>query len=115
MMEIIDSLIEARFNVIADASFLLHKHRQLLAALAKRRGVALVWIDASASNDELLRRLKFRKSVHDDASEAGPEILAYQYRHADPLTSAEREHAVFVRTDRKVDPGAIIKSIKSVL
>jgi hypothetical protein len=41
--------------------------------------------------------------------------LAYQYRHADPLTSAEREHAVFVRTDRKVDPGAIIKSIKSAL
>jgi predicted kinase len=115
MMEIIDSLIEARFNVIADASFLLHKHRQLLASLAKRKGVALVWIDVSASNDELLQRLRHRLAVRDDASEAGPEILAYQYRHADPLTSAEREHAVFVRTDRKVDPGAIIKSIKSVL
>ena len=115
MMEIIDSLIEARFNVIADASFLLHKHRQLLASLAKRKGVALVWIDVSASNDELLQRLRHRLAVRDDASEAGPEILAYQYRHADPLTSAEREHAVFVRTDRKVDPGAIIKSIKSAL
>jgi predicted kinase len=113
MMEIIDSLLEAHFSVIADASFLLHKHRQLLAALAKRKGVPLVWIDASASNEELLRRLKFRKTIRDDASEAGPEVLEYQYGHTDCLTDAELEHTVVVRTDRQVDPGAVIKSIKS--
>lgn len=115
MMEIIDSLIEARFNVIADASFLTRKYREMLAALAKRKDVALIWVDTSASNDELLRRLKFRKVVHDDASEAGPEVLEYQYKQADSLTSAELEHAVLVRTDRQVDPGAIIKSIRTVL
>jgi len=115
MMEIIDSLVEARFSVIADASFLIHKHRLLLTALAQRKGIALVWIDASASKGELIRRLKFRKALRDDASEAGPEVLEYQYRHADSLTSAELEHAVFVRTDQQIDPGAIIKSIKSVL
>ena len=113
MMEIIDSLLEAHFSVIADASFLLHKHRHLLAALAKRKGVSLVWIDASASNEELLRRLKFRKTIRDDASEAGPEVLEYQYGHTDCLTDAELEHTVVVRTDQQVDPGAVIKSIKS--
>ena len=112
MMEIIDRLIDARFSVIADASFLMRKHRELLAALAKRKGIALVWIDASASNDELLRRLKFRNAIHDDASEAGPEVLEYQYGNADLFTNAELEHTVFVRTDEQVDPGAIIKSIK---
>jgi aminoglycoside phosphotransferase family enzyme/predicted kinase len=115
MMEIIDGLVEARFSVIADASFLMDKHRRLLTALAQRKGVALAWIDASASKDELIRRLNFRKVLHDDASEAGPEVLEYQYRHADALTSAELEHSVFVRTDQQIDPGAIIKSIKSVL
>ena len=115
MMEIIDGLIEARFSVIADASFLLLAHRDVLAALAKRKGVALVWIDTSADHDELLRRLEFRKAVRDDASEAGPEVLEYQCGHADSLTEAELAHTVFVRTDRQIDPGAVIKSIKSVL
>ena len=113
MMEIVGSLIEARFSVIADASFLRHTHRHLLAALAQRKGVALVWIDASASNDELIRRLEYRKALRNDASEAGPEVLEYQYRHADSLTTAELEHTVIVSTEQPIDPGAIIKSIKS--
>jgi len=114
MMEIIGSLIEARFSVIADASFLMHTHRKLLAAMAQRKGVALVWIDASAGNDELIRRLEYRKALRNDASEAGPDVLEYQYRHADSLTAAELEHTVIVSTEQPIDPGAIIKSIKSV-
>jgi hypothetical protein len=114
MLEIIDGLIEAGFNVIADASFLTHTHRQLLQAVANRSDVAMVWIDASADNDELLRRLQHRAAVRDDASEADTGVLDYQYRHADLLTAEELKHTVFVATDRQVDPGAIIKSIKSM-
>ena len=114
VLEIIDGLIEAGFNVIADASFLTHTHRQLLQAVANRSDVALVWIDASADNDELLRRLRHRAAVRDDASEADAGVLDYQYKHADPLTTEELKHTVFVETDRQVDPGAIIKSIKSM-
>lgn len=114
MMEIVDGLIEAGFNVIADASFLMRTDRQLLEALADRKDVALVWIDASADNDELVRRLQHRTTTRDDASEADTDVLEYQYEHADPLTASELKHTVFVATDRQVDPGAIIKSIKSM-
>jgi len=114
MMEIIDGLIEAGFNVIADASFLMHRDRQLLEAVASRNDLAVVWIDASADNDELLRRLQRRAAVHDDASEADTGVLDYQYKHADPLTAEELKHTVLVATDHQVDPGAIIKSIKSM-
>jgi hypothetical protein len=114
MLEIIDGLIEAGFNVIADASFLTHTHRQLLQAVANRSDVAMVLIDASADNDELVRRLQHRAAVRDDASEADTGVLDYQYKHAEPLTAEELEHTVFVATDRQVDPGAIIKSIKSM-
>jgi aminoglycoside phosphotransferase family enzyme/adenylate kinase family enzyme len=114
MLAIIDGLIEARYNVIADASFLRRTDRRLLEALAERKGVAMVWIDVSADNDELLRRLQHRTAARDDASEADTAVLDYQYEHADPLTAAETERTVFVETDRQVDPGAIIKSIKSM-
>ncbi|MDX2411884.1 MAG: AAA family ATPase, partial [Woeseiaceae bacterium] len=114
MMEVIDGLIKAGFNVIADASFLTHTDRQLLEAIANRNDVAVVWIDASANNDELVRRLQHRAAARDDASEADTEVLGYQYKHADPLTAEELKHTVFVETDRQVDPGAIIKSITNV-
>lgn len=114
MLEKIDGLIEAGFSVIADASFLAHTHRQLLQAVANRSDVALVWIAASADNDELVRRLRHRAAVRDDASEADTGVLDYQYKHADPLTAEELKHTVFVATDHQVDPGVIIKSIKSM-
>jgi len=114
MMEIIDGLIDADFNVIADAAFLMRRDRQLLEALADRKEAAMVWIDVSADSDELVRRLQHRTATRDDASEADTGVLDYQYKHADPLTTAELKHTVFVETDRQVDSGAIIKSIKSM-
>jgi aminoglycoside phosphotransferase family enzyme len=77
MLEIIDGLVEAGFSVIADASFLAHTHRQQLQAVANRNDVAMVWIDTSADDDELLRRLQHRAAVRDDASEADTGVLDY--------------------------------------
>jgi predicted kinase len=114
MMEIVDGLIEADSNVIVDAAFLMRRDRQLLEALADRKDAAMVWIDVSADNDELVRRLQHRTATGDDASEADTGVLDYQYKHADPLTAEELKHTVFVATDRQVDSGAIIKSIKSM-
>ena len=114
MMNIIDGLIEAGFNVIADASFLLYTDRQILEALADRRDVALVWIDVGAGDGVLVQRLRDRTVSGDDASEADTAVLEYQRKHADQLTAAELEHTVFVTTDRQVDPGAIVRSIRSI-
>jgi predicted kinase len=114
LIDVVDGLIDAGYNAIADASFLRRADRQLLATLAESKGVALVWIDVSANNDELHRRLQNRSAAHDDASEADTAVLEYQYQHADPLTAAEAARTVFIETDRRVDPGAIIKSIKSM-
>lgn len=115
VMEIADGLIEAGFNVIADASFLMRKDRELLEALADRKDAALVWVDVSADNDEMVRRLRHRAATRDDASEADTGVLDYQHEHVEPLSAAELKHTVFVATDRQVDSGAIIKSIRSML
>ena len=113
MMEIINGLLTAGFHVIADASFLMYTDRQMLEALADRKDVALVWVDVSADNDVLVRRLRHRTVTRDDASEADTAVLDYQRKRADPLTAAELEHTVFVATNRQVDPGAIVRSIRS--
>jgi len=86
----------------------------MLEALADRKGTALVWIDVRADNDVLVRRLRHRMEARDDASEAGTAVLDYQRERADPLTAAELEHTVSVATNRQVDPGAIVRSIRSM-
>lgn len=113
MMDIVGGLIDAGFNVIADASFLLRENRRTLEALAERKGVPVVWVDVSADHDELLRRLRQRAARGDDASEADARVLDYQRQHADPLTAAELTRTVSVTSDRQVDPGAVLKSIRS--
>lgn len=114
MVDIAGDLIDAGFNVIADASFLMRENRGMLEALAERKGVPLVWVDVRADHDELVRRLRQRAASGDDASEANAMVLEYQRKHADPLTAAERAHTVSVISDRQVDPGAVLKSIRSM-
>ena len=60
-----------------------------------------------------MSKLERSLSSHDDASEAATAVLDYQHQHADPFSAAETKRTVFVETDRQIDPGAIIKSIKS--
>jgi len=114
LMDIIDGLLEAGFNVIADASFLMYADRSKLKALADRKDVALVWVDVSAANDVLVRRLCHRSVARDDASEADIAVLDYQRKHANPLTAAELEHTVLVATNQQVDLDAIVRSIRSM-
>ncbi len=114
MMKIIDGLLASGFNVVADASFLTRADRQTLESLAGHRRVALVWVDVSASNDVLLQRLRDRTACGKDASEADIAVLDYQRERADPLTAAELKRTVFVETHRHVDPGAIVRSIRSI-
>lgn len=112
MVEIIESLLEAGYNVIADASFLRRSDRNTFKALADKEDVSLVFVDTSADDDELVRRLQHRSAVGKDVSEADTRILDFQHENSDPLNAAERKRTVFVATDGRVDPGAIIKNIK---
>jgi aminoglycoside phosphotransferase family enzyme/predicted kinase len=114
MMGIIDGLLVAGFNVIADASFLMRTNRRMLEALADRKEVAFAWVDVSAANDVLERRLRQRTITRTDASEADAAVLEYQRGHSDPLNAAERAHTVFVESNRQVDSGAIVRSIRSI-
>lgn len=112
LIETAERLLEAGFNVIVDASFLGQTERRLVAALADRLSVPLVFVHTSANDAELVRRLQGRGAG--DVSEANTEVLQHQYENADPLNAAEQEQTVFVATDTDVDPGHIIKSLKRI-
>ena len=107
-------LLSAGLSVIIDASFLRRADRQLLAALAEAEGLDYAILDTSASRGALEERLQNRRSDDTEASEATVEILERQLDTADPLTAAEVERTVRVATDRDVDIGNVIKSLRSL-
>ena len=102
-LEIADGLLVAGLNVIVDASFLRHGDRQRLTALARRHGVEPVWLDTSAPDDELARRLVERARTGRQISEADVQVLELQMQSRDPLTPEERARTVSIDTTQPID------------
>ena len=102
-LDIADGLLNAGLNVIVDASFLRLHDRERLAKLARRHGVEPVWLDTSAPDDELARRIVARAAGRSDVSEADVDVLRMQIDSREPLTPAELSRSVPIDTTRPVD------------
>ena len=63
LFEIADNLLQDGLNVIIDASFLRKADRNAARALAKRRGIPIVFIEAHARDSELITRLERRQAA----------------------------------------------------
>jgi aminoglycoside phosphotransferase family enzyme/predicted kinase len=82
--------LKARFNMIADASFLRRSFRCRFIELAQVCDADPVILDCCASREVLRERLRRRMAEGRDVSEAGLEVLEQQLTHFDPLTEGER-------------------------
>ena len=102
-LKIADGLLSAGLNVIVDASFLRHRDRRRLTELARQHGVEPVWLDTSAPDDELARRLLERAGSGQHASEADIDVLEMQMRSREPLTQEELTRTVRIDTTQAID------------
>lgn len=105
--------LQAGQHVIADASFLNRQDRQQFQDLAQRLDAHFVIVDVRAETEELLRRVRRRKGIATDASEADASVLQYQFNNVQPLSTEELERTVTVATDGEVDPDAVTGKIIS--
>ena len=101
-------------NAIIDAAFLRKADRNAAKALAKRRGISIVFVEAHARDSELITRLKRRKAASTDASEADIDVLRYQVASADALTDDELGSTVRIATDDEVDADSVVKRINAI-
>ncbi|MYN18433.1 AAA family ATPase, partial [Rugamonas sp. FT107W] len=81
-------------DVVVDAAHLHRWQRQPFQALARELGLAFVIVDLPADDALLRERLRQRALGPPDASDAGTEVLDYQYATHEPLTAAEHRHAL---------------------
>jgi predicted kinase len=90
LAEVAARIVEARFPVLVDATFLQRAQRQRFRALAEQLGVPFIVLHAEASETELRRRIKQRANEAADTSEATDAVLDRQLRLQEPLDGGER-------------------------
>ncbi len=82
-------------SVVVDAACLCKADRDGFSRLATDLGIRLYWLPFAAEPEELKARIETRRNASiQDASEATPAVLEQQLRTYEPLTTAERQHAI---------------------
>ena len=95
--------LRAGFTVMADATFLKHRHRAAMAALAAQCGAAHHIIDCQAPESVALDRLQRRAATGGDPSDADADVYRRQAETADPLDETERAHAIPAGSEADLD------------
>jgi uncharacterized protein len=80
-----DSLLRDGRGAILDATFKAVADRQLALALAARRRVPVLFVECIVGEDEAIRRLGRRASMHREVSDATPEIYKRQRAEYEPI------------------------------
>jgi predicted kinase len=83
------ALLAAGRSVVIDAACNRRDEREAFAALARGRGVPLVWLDFDLSADEAVARVERRRAAAGDASDASTEVVRGQCAAREPITDAE--------------------------
>jgi len=95
-----ESALQAGFSVIVDATFLKARHRQLMAAVARRCGADFRILDCPITESVARERIQQRRQRGGDPSDADATVLARQHTAVEPL-SPEEIAVTFI-----VDPAA---------
>jgi predicted kinase len=100
LLDLASVVLDAGSPVIVDATFIRKHQRELFSRLAEELKVPLVFLDFPLEEEVLRLRIEQRaQGERGDASEATVEVLEYQLRHEEPLTTIEQQLAIRVEPD----------------
>jgi uncharacterized protein len=103
--------LESGIDIIVDAAFLDASERRIFEELADRRGIPAVIVSCEADPKILTERIKVRQAASPEASDAGPEVLAWQLQSSHPLAPVERARSVSVNT---AAPTAVADTLREI-
>lgn len=100
-----ESVLDAGFDVIVDATFSRLADRQRFAQLAQSKGCGFGILDCQASVETLRARIEKRQAEGHDASDADLHVLEKQLKNAAPLQADEP--ALVIDSQQPLDLEAI--------
>lgn len=93
LLRLTQSILDAGFSVVVDATFLQRQHRNIFKSLADEASIPFAILHCEASNETLHQRLQQRENKGTDASEANESILAQQQQKPHSLENDEWRYA----------------------
>lgn len=90
-------------GVIADATFAAVAERARVSELAARAGVPILFVECTANEREVLRRLEIRTTRADEVSDAGAAVYLRQRATFAPLAEISERSRVSIDTTHGVD------------
>ena len=95
MLELLDDLSAQGLSVVLDATFGKQEFQRKLSNWSAKRNVALKFVQCTAPESVLIQRL--RKREH-DISDATEDIIPFQQRSFEPVTTAEQLSLISLAT-----------------
>lgn len=115
LAELAEAVVQAGLPVIVDATFLDQDRRDGFFSLATRMRVPFAILDCQADEDVLRQRVARRKHAGSDASDAGLDVLGMQLATDYSLTAGERCRSITVRTDKTLQPSALLAELEKLM
>jgi aminoglycoside phosphotransferase family enzyme/predicted kinase len=101
MLDEAESLLSDGRGAILDATFKLAVDRQLALAIAARQGLPVLFVECVLSEDEAIRRLERRGSMHGEVSDATPEVYERQRAEFEPIREIPPRNHLRIDTTRQ--------------
>lgn len=83
------TVLQAGAAVVVDASCNTRHQRDILAAVARKEAVPLVWLELDVPTEFVLARVAARQAAGTDASDASLDVVRSQLASRQPITSEE--------------------------
>ncbi|MBI3546639.1 MAG: AAA family ATPase [Gammaproteobacteria bacterium] len=115
LLQLTESIINAAYPVLVDATFLKHSQRDAFRRLAIQLQTPFIIIDFAASENTLRQRIAERQQQANDASEADVSILEQQLRTCEPLQVDELAVSLRYDTEQPLQASSRKESWTSIL
>lgn len=112
VVELAQTILDARHNVILDATFLKREQRDKAFEMADRSGFAVRVVSVQAPDAVLRARLRDRERSGVDASEADTKVLDHQVAVAESLTAWEQQRTIVFNNGDGADVGNLVASLQ---
>jgi len=102
------SVLQAGYSVLIDATFLSKTYRDLFHQLADSMAVPLQIISCVLDEKITIKRIRMRAAIAMDPSDADEKVYQQQLLTADALTDRERAHCIEVETRNAMELDTLV-------